>query len=123
MVDGSVGIVRGVYDNGAFLAVRLVLIPQAVAVLVGNSDYPAQRVIPVVYGIPAADSVICVAIIDYLRTSAETIVVVFEVAVVRLVGVSNLFQPGKLIGLPLFLVPVAMRVYHTYSPCLEQGGA
>jgi len=22
-------------------------------------------------------------------------------------------------GLPLFLVPVVMRVFHTYSPCLE----
>ena len=27
------------------------------------------------------------------------------------------------IGLPLFLVPFVMRVYHTYSPCLEEGGA
>ena len=27
------------------------------------------------------------------------------------------------LGLPLFLVPVVMRVYHTYSPCLEEGGA
>lgn len=26
-------------------------------------------------------------------------------------------------GLPLFYVPVVMRVYHTYSPCLEEGGA
>ena len=26
-------------------------------------------------------------------------------------------------GLPPFLVPVVMRVYRTYSPCLEQGGA
>jgi integrase len=26
-------------------------------------------------------------------------------------------------GLPLFLIPVVMRVYRTYSPCLEQGGA
>jgi hypothetical protein len=28
-----------------------------------------------------------------------------------------------LIGLPLFLVPVVMRVFHTYSPYLEEGGA
>jgi len=27
------------------------------------------------------------------------------------------------IGVPLFLVPVVMRVYRTYSPCLEEGGA
>ena len=27
------------------------------------------------------------------------------------------------LGLPLFYVPVVMRVYHTYSPCLEEGGA
>jgi len=27
------------------------------------------------------------------------------------------------VGLPLFYVPVVMRVYHTYSPCLEEGGA
>jgi len=27
------------------------------------------------------------------------------------------------VGLPLFYVPVIMRVYHTYSPCLEEGGA
>ena len=26
-------------------------------------------------------------------------------------------------GLPPFYVPVVMRVYHTYSPCLEEGGA
>ena len=26
-------------------------------------------------------------------------------------------------GLPLFYVPVVMRVFHTHSPCLEQGGA
>ncbi len=26
-------------------------------------------------------------------------------------------------GLPLFYVPVVMRVYHTHSPCLEEGGA
>ena len=26
-------------------------------------------------------------------------------------------------GLPLFYVPVVMRVYHTCSPCLEEGGA
>ena len=26
-------------------------------------------------------------------------------------------------GLPPFYVPVVMRVYRTYSPCLEQGGA
>ena len=26
-------------------------------------------------------------------------------------------------GLPLFLVPVVMRVFHAYYPCLEQGGA
>lgn len=26
-------------------------------------------------------------------------------------------------GLPLFLVPVVMRVFHAYSPSLEQGGA
>ncbi len=31
-------------------------------------------------------------------------------------------KPVK-IGLPPFLVPVVMRVYHTYSPCLEEGGA
>ena len=29
----------------------------------------------------------------------------------------------KPIGLPLFYVPVVMRVYHIYSPCLEEGGA
>ena len=28
-----------------------------------------------------------------------------------------------LCGLPPFFVPVVMRVYHTYSLCLEQGGA
>ena len=27
------------------------------------------------------------------------------------------------LGLPQFLVPVVMRVYRTYSPCLEEGGA
>jgi hypothetical protein len=26
-------------------------------------------------------------------------------------------------GLPLFVVPVVMRVFHTHSPCLEEGGA
>ena len=26
-------------------------------------------------------------------------------------------------GLPQFLVPVVMRVFHTHSPCLEEGGA
>lgn len=26
-------------------------------------------------------------------------------------------------GLPLFYIPVVMRVFHTYSLCLEQGGA
>ncbi len=26
-------------------------------------------------------------------------------------------------GLPLFSVPVVMRVFHTYSPCLEESGA
>ena len=26
-------------------------------------------------------------------------------------------------GVPLFLVPVVMRVYHTYPSCLEEGGA
>jgi len=26
-------------------------------------------------------------------------------------------------GLSPFLVPVVMRVYRTYSPCLEEGGA
>ena len=26
-------------------------------------------------------------------------------------------------GLPLFFVPVVMRVHRTYSPCLEEGGA
>jgi hypothetical protein len=30
---------------------------------------------------------------------------------------------GLATGLPLFSVPVVMRVYHTYSPCLEEGGA
>jgi hypothetical protein len=29
----------------------------------------------------------------------------------------------RYIGLPPFYVPVVMRVYHTYSPCLEEGGA
>jgi hypothetical protein len=28
-----------------------------------------------------------------------------------------------LIGLPLFYVPVVMRVFRTHSPCLEEGGA
>jgi len=27
------------------------------------------------------------------------------------------------LGLPLFYVPVVMRVFRTYSPCLEEGGA
>ena len=35
----------------------------------------------------------------------------------------NTGMTGGRVGLPLFLVPVAMRVYRTYSPCLEQGGA
>ena len=26
-------------------------------------------------------------------------------------------------GLPPFYVPVVMRVFHTHSPCLEEGGA
>jgi len=39
----------------------------------------------------------------------------------NIVAVFDEAEPSA--GLPLFLVPVAMRVYHTYSPCLEQGGA
>jgi len=37
----------------------------------------------------------------------------------------HLFEQGWHVedGLPLFLVPVVMRVYRTYSPCLEEGGA
>ena len=42
--------------------------------------------------------------------------------------ISTLYLPDgpyrfDAIGLPLFLVPVVMRVYHTYSPCLEEGVA
>ncbi len=43
------------------------------------------------------------------------------IAVISL-GISGLVQADG-DGLPLFYVPVVMRVYRTYSPCLEEGGA
>ena len=32
-------------------------------------------------------------------------------------------NPNKGNGLPLFVVPVVMRVFHTHLPCLEESGA
>ncbi len=35
----------------------------------------------------------------------------------------NYSDPGNKTGVPLFLVPIIMRVFHTYPSCLEEGGA
>jgi len=39
----------------------------------------------------------------------------------KLTEIKAMFELG--VGLPPFYVPVVMRVYHTHSPCLEEGGA
>ncbi len=35
----------------------------------------------------------------------------------------NIVFTEEEVGVPLFLVPIVMRVFHTYPLCLEEGGA
>jgi len=61
---------------------------------------------------------------DYMgKEYAEKLSLLRERHAVFFGKASSCENPVMISGLPLFLVPVAMRVYHTYSPCLEQGGA
>jgi hypothetical protein len=36
---------------------------------------------------------------------------------------NSITKPFIYSDLPLFFVPAVMRVFHTHSPCLEEGGA
>jgi len=88
-------------------------ISPVVAKMALDQGFAAGRTIGNIYACGAAGSIAGTFIAGfYLIPMMGTITIIWTVGIILLV-----------IGLPLFLVPVAMRVYHTYSPCLEQGGA